>query len=289
MPEQGCGEYPAAYRLERVAFRYPSAPAPALRRLSAKLAASAFTAIVGPNGAGKSTLVRVLGGLLAPSSGTVSFGGRPLASWSRAELARSVAVVSQDATPAALRVSLRAYVELGRNPYLNPWTGLGSRDRAIIARSLRWANLEHLAARPLGELSGGERQRAKLARALAQEPTVLILDEPTAHLDFRHALWVFDALREHVRDDALTVICVTHDLQLASRYADHLILLARGEAVAAGDPGEVLHSRALAATYGCEVRVDSLGELGYSVLPVRAPPPGPEATGTSPQEAPRTL
>lgn len=275
----------AAYRLEDVTFRYPSASAPALKGLSLEFDEAAFTAVIGPNGAGKSTLVRLLGGILDPSEGSVDLGGRPLVSWDRSALARRTAVVSQDAPPEALRVSLRGYVELGRNPYVSPWAPLAPRDEEVIGNALAWAGLDHLAHRPLAELSGGERQRAKLARAIVQEPGILILDEPSAHLDFRHALWIFDALRERVRDEALTVICITHDMQLASRYADRMILLAEGEGVAAGPPGEVLRSPALASTYGCEVRVESLGDLGHSVLPVRARPRGAASGASSPIEA----
>ena len=152
---------------------------------------------------------------------------------------------------------------------MSPWAPLAPSDRAVVEDALTWAGLDRYADRPLSELSGGERQRAKLARAIAQEPRILVLDEPSAHLDFRHALWIFEALRDRVRDRALTVICITHDMQLASRYADRMILLAAGEAMAAGRPGDVLASPALAAAYGCGVRVESRGELGYSVLPVR--------------------
>ena len=275
----------AAYRLEDVTYRYPSASAPALKGLSLEFGAAAFTAVIGPNGAGKSTLVRLLGGILDPSGGSVRLDGRPLVSWDRPALARRTAVVSQDAPPEALRVSLHGYVELGRNPYVSPWAPLAPRDREVIGNALAWAGLEHLADRPLAELSGGERQRAKLARAIVQEPGILILDEPSAHLDFRHALWIFDTLRQRVRDRALTVICITHDMQLASRYADRMILLAAGEAVAAGPPGEVLGSPALASTYGCDVRVESLGDLGHSVLPVRARPRGAPRGAPSPIRA----
>lgn len=266
MPERA----PAAYAIEGVTFRYPRAGTAAVRELACELRTAAFTAIIGPNGAGKSTLVRLLGGILAPTRGRVWLDGRPLREWRRRALSRRVAVVSQDDPPPGLRLSLRAYVDLGRNPHVNPWAPLRSRDREATARALAWADLGELASRPLAELSGGERQRAKLARALAQAPGILLLDEPSAHLDLRHALWVFEALRTRVRDEALTVICVTHDMQLASRYADHLVLMSRGRIVAAGLPGDVLGSPALADAYDCEVSVASVGELGYSVLPVRA-------------------
>ncbi|WP_420634639.1 ABC transporter ATP-binding protein [Candidatus Palauibacter sp.] len=280
MPESGTGgalggrsiERRAAYGLDEVTYRYPGATAPAVRNLTLDLPEAAFSAIIGPNGAGKSTLVRLLGGLLEPEKGTVRLDGRPLPAWGRAALARRIAVVSQDAPPRGLRISLEAYVELGRNPYVSPWAPLGRRDRDVTRAALAWTNLSQLASRPLAELSGGESQRAKLARAFAQEPGVLVLDEPSAHLDFRHALWVFDALRARVRDEALTVICITHDMQLASRYADRLVLLSEGQVVASGRPGPVLASPALGATYGCEVRVEALGELGHSVLPVRPRP-----------------
>ena len=261
-----------AYALCGVTFRYPRGPAAAVRGVTLQLRATAFTVVVGPNGAGKSTLVRLLGGIVEPTEGAVHLHGRPLPEWRRRALSRRLAVVSQDAPPPGLGISLQAYVELGRNPYVNPWASLGLRDREVTARSLSWAGLDRLASRPLSELSGGERQRAKLARALAQEPGVLVLDEPSAHLDFRHALWVFEALRARVRNEGLTVICITHDLQLASRYADRLILMSRGAVVSDGSPAEVLRSSALEDAYGCEVRVEPLGELGHSVLPVRGRP-----------------
>lgn len=263
---------PPAYRLDGVTFRYPGAPAAAVREVRMELRAAAFTAIIGPNGAGKSTLVRLLAGIAQPSEGTVWLDGRPLPDWSRRALSRRLAVVAQDDPPPALRLSLGAYVELGRNPHVNPWAALGPTDREVAARALAWADLAGLASRALDELSGGERQRAKLARALVQEPEVLVVDEPSAHLDLRHALWVFEALRDRVREQALTVICITHDMHLASRYADHLVLMSRGRVSARGLPGDVLRSPALEDAYDCELSVETLGEFGHSVFPVRTRP-----------------
>ena len=268
----------SAYRIEAVTFRYPGAGDDALQEVTLDIPTGSFSAVIGPNGAGKSTLVRLLGGTLLPVEGSVRLMNQALSKWKPGRIAQQVAVVSQDAPPAALRLSVGAYVELGRNPYVSAWAPLSRNDRDAVGRALAQMELESWESRLLSDLSGGERQRAKLARALAQEPRILILDEPTVHLDFRHALWVFEALRGWVRKESLTVVCITHDMQLASRYADQLILLSKGRVVATGAPGAVLGSPELAGVYGCDIRVRSMGELGYSVLPVALRP----SNGTSP-------
>ncbi len=261
-----------AFSLSGAGYHYPKAEQPALQDVELELDRRTFSAIIGPNGAGKSTLVRLLGGVVRPTRGKVAVLGRESGDWDRTALATRLAIVSQDAPPDALAINVRAYVELGRNPYVSPWAALGSHDHDMVDRALAWADLRGLELRTLAELSGGERQRAKLARALAQEPEILVLDEPSAHLDFRHALWVFDALRALVRDDGVTVVCITHDMHLASRHAERLVLLSAGRVVATGQPQAVLTSPELARAYGCEIRVEAHGELGHYVLPVRARP-----------------
>lgn len=256
-----------AFRLETVRYRYPDRDADAVAGVSLSIEAGTFTGIIGPNGAGKSTLVGLLSGLRPPAGGAISFFGRPLGAWDRVALARRLAVVTQEAAAPGLPLSVREYVELGRNPYVSPWAPLGEGDREVLRAALGRTDLDALSDRPLSTLSGGERQRARIARALAQEPDVLILDEPTAFLDFKHALWVFETLRGLVAE-GVTVVCVTHDVPLASRYVERMLLLADGGLAVDGRPDEVLPSEAFASAYECDVEIADHGPLGLVVLPL---------------------
>jgi len=262
------------FELRGAGVRYRDGEPEVLSDVDLRVERGRLCAVLGPNGAGKTTLVRLLTGVLVPTRGEARFLGRPLATWSRAELARRLAVVSQEPPP-AVPLTVREYVTLGRNPYRSPWSSLGASGHELVSRTLARTGLARLDARPVSELSGGERQRAKLARALAQEPEVLVLDEPTAHLDIGHGLWVFDAMRELVDRHGLTVLCMTHDMNLASRHADRIVLVADGGVVAAGTPAEVLRPAALEAAYGCTVEVSDLGALGHVVLPTAFAGPRP--------------
>ncbi|MDX1392987.1 MAG: ABC transporter ATP-binding protein [Gemmatimonadota bacterium] len=253
------------FRCRGLTFAYPGASSPAIRDLDLDIGAGRMTALIGPNGAGKSTLVRLLAGTVRPDRGAVAFLGRPLADWRRTELARTLAVVAQEPPP-AIPQSVTDYVSLGRNPYVSPWAALAASDERIVEQALARVGLSDLADRRLTDLSGGEIQRAKLARALAQEPEVVILDEPTAHLDIGHALWAFETVADLV-DRGMTALCVTHDINLASRYATDLVLLSEGRAGAGAGPAEVLSPVALERAYGCPVEVLDRGELGIVVLP----------------------
>lgn len=254
------------FELEGVSYAYGVDRPPVVDDITLTVRDGGLTVIMGPNGAGKSTLVRLLSGVSRPDRGRITFAGRPLAGWGRTELARRLAVVAQEAPP-FVPLSTRDYVALGRNPYASAWSPLSGADHEVVENALARAGLAPLADRPLSALSGGERQRAKLARALAQEPGVLILDEPTVHLDVGHALWAFGAMRELVDESGLTVICITHDLNLASRHADRAVLLSAGRVVHEGSPGDVLEPAALTAAFDCRLVVQDLGELGVAVLP----------------------
>ncbi len=227
-----------------------------------------WLAVIGPNGAGKSTLLRAVLGVL-PHTGTVRFDGVGLASLSRRDRARRLAYAPQlPVLPEA--ATTRDYVTLGRTPHRPLLAAPRAADRVVVADTMARLGLDALADRQLSTLSGGEQQRAVLARALAQQPAVLLLDEPTAALDLGHAQQVLDLVDELRRADGLTVISTLHDLSLAGQYADRLALLAGGRVVAEGHPDAVLTADALQTFYGARASVVS-GPDGPAVLPTRRP------------------
>jgi len=239
----------------------------AVSALSLEAEAGAWIALIGPNGAGKTSALRAFAGLV-PFEGEIALDGRDARRLARRELARLVAFVPQKpATPSELTVA--EYVLLGRTPHISYFGGERRADRAAAQRALRRLDLGRFAGRSLGSLSGGELQRAVLARALAQEARILLLDEPTTALDLGRqqlVLELVDSLRGV--GDGLTVVSTMHDLTLAGQYADRLVLLDRGAVAAEGAAAEVLSAPNVAAHYGASVRVvEEDGEV--FVLPVR--------------------
>jgi iron complex transport system ATP-binding protein len=227
--------------------------------VSFSLAAGEAVALVGPNAAGKSTLVRALAGLLPAESGGVWLRAKPVEAWSRAALARAMALVTaEDEGASPLAVEDR--VALGRYPHLGPFRPAGEADRRAVQRALRLTGIEPLARRRVGRLSAGERQLAALARGLAQEPSVLLLDEPAAHLDVRHQLQLFRILDE-VRAAGVAVLAVVHDLQQAAGWAERMLVLAQGRIVAEGAPGPVLASAECAQAFGIAIRAHPVAGL----------------------------
>jgi iron complex transport system ATP-binding protein len=227
-----------------------------LHGVTLSLGAGEALALVGPNAAGKSTLLRTLAGLLRPTRGVVLLEERPLQAWSRGAMARAVALVtSEDEGPGTLAVQDR--VALGRYPYRGPLRPWLEEDSAAVERALERTGIAPLARRRLGTLSAGERQLATLARGLAQEPRVLLLDEPAAHLDVGHQLRLFRVLDE-VRAGGVAVLAVVHDLQRAAAWADRLVVLAGGRIVAEGAPDPVLASEDCARAFDVAIR-------GYAV------------------------
>ncbi len=197
-----------------------------------------FAAIVGPNGAGKTTLLRCINGVIAPDGGRVTVDGRPVASLSARERARLLATVPQDTT-LGFDFSVRDVVAMGRTPHRGRFERADPGDADAVERALERTCVGHLADRPVGSVSGGERQRVLLARALAQATPALLLDEPTASLDINHQVGTLELVSGLV-DDGRTALAAIHDLDLAARYCDALVVLAGGRALAAGPPAEVL-------------------------------------------------
>lgn len=238
-------------RLERIVFGYTKAE-PVLRDVSLSLTTGALTAILGPNGGGKTTLLHLLLGWLQPQAGALHLNDRPLSAFSHRERSRLIGLVPQS-EHIPFEFTLLDYVLLGRAPHLGPLELPGAPDLAAARQAIQRVGLNELISRPLTHMSGGERQLATIARALTQQPAVLLLDEPTSHLDLANRRRVRDVLRQLV-SDGITVICTTHDPALAAGMADAIVLMRAGEVVAAGPTETTLTSEKLSATYGLPVR-----------------------------------
>lgn len=237
---------------------------PVLKNVSLTIASGEVLGILGPNGSGKSTLLKILMRILVPQRGKVELFGQPHDGFSQSEISRCVAFVPQE-TQQAFPFTISEMVLMGRYPHHNRTWGLGwesSQDCAVAMQAMNDLGVSHLGTRLITNVSGGERQRAVIARALAQEPEVVLLDEPTAFLDLHHQLEIARIIRRLNRERGLTVVLVSHDLNLASQYCDRLLLLREGEIVAMGTPQEVIAKESLERVYGCSVLVDPHPQSG---------------------------
>jgi iron complex transport system ATP-binding protein len=226
----------------------------ALRSVSFELRAGEVLGLVGPNGSGKTTFIRAVTGAVRPAAGRVMVGGRDATSLSQRELARLMAVVPQDPSLPPAFAALEC-VLMGRTPHLRLLQNESRHDLAIARRAMIATDTWALADRLLGELSGGERQRVVVARALAQETPVLLLDEPTTHLDIGHQAGVLQLVRRAALTDGKAVLAVVHDLTLSAQYCDRLVMLRDGGVVASGAPAKVLDPAVLREVYGVPVDV----------------------------------
>jgi iron complex transport system ATP-binding protein len=228
-----------------------------------------FLGIIGPNGGGKTTLLKLLSRLLLPQGGCILLGGQPLAAFNRKDLARNMAVVAQD-TMASYQFTVEDVVLMGRAPYLGRFQSESLADYEIVHHALAVTGCSHLRERLITELSGGERQRVMIARALAQQPKVLLLDEPTAHLDIGYQQEILDLLKHLSLSEGLTVVAVLHDLNLAAYYCQKLVLVHNGRIHASGHPSRVLTPENLEEVYGIRVLVTPhpvFGTPQVSLLP----------------------
>jgi iron complex transport system ATP-binding protein len=230
-----------------LSVRYRAGVRRALSEVTMSVPRGSLYAVLGPNGSGKSTLMKALLGTVQIEEGVAAVEGRAVDEWPRRELARHVGAVSQ-AESTAFPLSVRQLVEMGRYPYLGPLRPMGPEDRAAVESALERCDVSGLAHRQVGTLSGGEFQRVRIARALAQEPSALILDEPTASLDIRHEMGILRLLKRSARE-GVTVVLITHHLNLAARFADLLLLLDEGRVVAEGPVDQVFRSEILESVY----------------------------------------
>ena len=239
-----------------LSVHYPGVARAALTEVSLEVRPHGLLAVVGPNGSGKTTLLRALIGSVSLQAGTVQLLGRPIAAWPARERARIIGAVTQrEDYPFAWRVE--EVVSFGRYARLSALAALSAEDRAAIERAMIRADVLTLASRRIDTLSGGEWQRVRIARALAQEPALLALDEPTASLDFGHEMEIFELIRELIQG-GLAGVLVTHHLNLAARFADEIVLLHEGRTAARGRPADVLTPDRLAAVFGWPVQVSAI-------------------------------
>ena len=244
-------------RLAGVSYRYPGASRNALTDVSLSVGPREFHAVLGPNGSGKTTLVRIALGGSTPLVGRADVMGLPASKWLRQDLAKLVGVVPQREDN-LFPQRVRETVLLGRYPHLSLWGRERAEDHAAVDRALRACDVQHLADRWLWTLSGGEYQRVRVARALAQEPKLLVLDEPGMSLDLKHEMGLFELVRGLVETNGLGVLMITHDLNLAARFADSLLLLESGRTVAAGAPADVLTQQAVETVFSWPVAMQTI-------------------------------
>lgn len=240
-------------------FAYPGGP-DVVQELSLTVGAGEMLAIAGPNGSGKSTLLGLLSGVLAPTAGRVSMDDRDLRATDRRAVARMIAVVPQDAT-ITFPFTVAEIVLMGRAPHRRSFGIESPRDVAMAERAMERTGVRAFADRPITELSGGERQRVVIARALAQEPRILLLDEPTTHLDLRHAAAVLDLLAELNASDGVAVVAVLHDLTSAALYFGRIAFLRAGRLVAEGPPAVVIEEATIRQVFDVDVRVWRDGDM----------------------------
>jgi iron complex transport system ATP-binding protein len=254
-----------------VSVRYRNSGPLALSEVSCTVRPGELLAVLGPNGSGKTTLLKALLGLVPLERGLALVDGRPVLQWTRRLLARTVAVVGQQ-EESVFPLTVAETVMLGRYAYLGPLAAPRTRDRDAVQTALERCDITDLASRPVDSLSGGEWKRVRIARALAQEPRALVLDEPTASLDVRHEMELFELVASLVQD-GLGCLLITHHLNLAARFAHRILLLDSGSVVAAGPPGEVLTGETLTRVFQWPVTVTTWPDGSPQLVPLRSSDP----------------
>ncbi len=226
-----------------------------LQDVSFRVEKGEFVGVIGPNGSGKTTLLKILYRLLSPQKGEILFELVPMRKMDRNDIAKRIAVVAQE-TQLLFPFSVLETVLMGRSPYLGHLMFESERDLEIAKKAMEWTKVFPFSERPMDELSGGERKRVFIARALAQEPEVILLDEPTANLDIHHQIDFLDLILTLNRERGLTIVMTSHDMNIASEFCDRLILLQDGRIYKMGTPDEIITKENIESVYGCEVWID---------------------------------
>ncbi len=223
--------------------------------LSFQIERGEFVGVIGPNGSGKSTLLKILSSLLNPQKGEIFYEGLPLRRMNRSDIAKKIAVVPQE-THLLFPFRALEIVLMGRSPHLGNLLFERRSDLEIARKAMEWTETLRFSERPMDELSGGERKRVFIARALAQEPEVILLDEPTSNLDIHHQLDFLELILNLNRERGLTIVMASHDINIASEFCERLILLEQGRIYRMGSPKEVVIRENIERVYGCETWVD---------------------------------
>ncbi|MDK2795929.1 MAG: iron complex transport system ATP-binding protein [Archaeoglobaceae archaeon] len=252
-------------KVERLSFGYGKRIV--LNGIELELKDGEILVLLGPNGCGKTTLLKCINRILKPSEGAVFIDGKNYLEMNEREIARSLGYVPQDHKP-PFPYKVLDFVLLGRSPYLGIFSSPSEKDRSIAIESLKAVGIEHLANRPYTELSGGERQLVLLARALATNAKILLLDEPTAHLDFRNTHRILAAVRRIVKERNLSAIMTLHDPNLAYRYADRIAVIGNERVLKVGNPEEIITEEVLKEVYGLDVIILSLDGIKFVVAEV---------------------
>jgi iron complex transport system ATP-binding protein len=238
--------------IENVTFSYDNGPV--LKGLNLNVGAGEMVGLLGPNGSGKTTLIKLISGILRPKQGEIRFENASLAQLPRQSVARSIAVVPQEFDiPFAFRVD--EVVMMGRTPFHGLFDGENGKDREAVASAIKLARLTGMTEKHWNELSGGEKQKVILATAFAQEPRLLLLDEPTVHLDIANQVEILELVKDLNRQSGLTVIAAIHDLNMAAMYFDRLVLLKEGRILSDGAPRDVLTENNIREAFAAGVRV----------------------------------
>jgi iron complex transport system ATP-binding protein len=243
-----------ALTVDNISFSYRPG-FPTLKNVSLSIAQGEFVSLAGPNGSGKTTLLRLLDRIYLPEKGQILLSGQNLIRYSRSEIARRVAFVPQE-SGILFPFTVFEIILMGRSPHSRGTIFENKHDRQVAFDMMRLTDIAHLADHPVTSLSGGERQRVFIARALAQKPEIMLLDEPNAHLDIAHQIDVFNIIKKLNTESGLTVVSVSHDLNLAASYSDRIAMLQSGSVAAIGTPEEVLTEARISEVFHTEVLVD---------------------------------
>jgi iron complex transport system ATP-binding protein len=249
--------------LQSISHRFPTGFA--LADLSLEIRAGSFLGLIGPNGSGKTTLLRIMSRIIEPDSGEVRLQGRPLQDYAPRELARKMAVIRAEQF-FEFPFSVFEVVAMGRAPHLGRLQSLREQDRAAVDEALELTRLQDLRERPISQISSGERQRVLIARALAQSPALLLMDEPEAHLDISHRIAIFQLLRRLHQERGMTIVVVLHDLAAAAAFCPSVAIMSQGRLVAVGPSEVVMQPETIRAVYGDEVLVQSDPATGFTSI-----------------------